>query len=512
MTPNSCFIFHFMPSLVAEPYIDGSGPDALDFEADEVLDLPDLLQLAYDDSTYSGRYPYDTSRLTIRKHGKYDKMFRVIEFAPREEDDVTYAVRAIVQTVYSENRYYTVEESASRPGRYLLCRPEVGRHVLLRVAWNHIPTDEELIEAVSSLEPSLEEPPIPLEVMQTDFTKASNAYHELQQRIRAIEAPYRRKRVRDGKEEEYIDYDAWEAADEDSMMTYGSAEHNAFSNLEFLESEIRLKETFLRRKLKEGNLTAAGYDVVPFWSRSDIHVSEDGHRHVGLQYNGCEILAPVADWMKPVYVYGNNKDAESIDEPYSDAFVLYGQDGLTGLVTLDGKVFPAIFDEISVCDAYVWATHEGTEGYLCTDGSFRPGYPDDDDDQLAARMRWESQSLPGYDRVYRYMQVEPPLFVCERNGQKGVIDQKGREIIPCVQDEICEQADTDGVIPFIAKGKWGLCHFGVCTKAVFDHVIIRSEEYCQVVLDGETGWVDSEGRFTRNPEEAWFGSWLDADK
>lgn len=118
-----------------------------------------------------------------------------------------------------------------------------------------------------------------------------------------------------------------------------------------------------------------------------------------------------------------------------------------------------------------------------------------------------------YDRVFRFGSVEPPLFVCEKdNGMKGVVDLNGKEIIPCQQFEIYEQIDTDGVIPFLSNGKWGLYHFGVCTEAIFDEVIISSEEYCQAVLNGQKGWIDCEGKFTQNPEEAWFGSWYDADK
>lgn len=115
-----------------------------------------------------------------------------------------------------------------------------------------------------------------------------------------------------------------------------------------------------------------------------------------------------------------------------------------------------------------------------------------------------------YDECYKF--IDGPGYVCELNGKKGLVDNKGIEIIPCEQDEIYEMMDTDGVIPYIKDCKWGLCHFGVCTGAIFDDIEIYSEEFCQALFEGEWGWIDSNGKFTRNVEEAWFGSWYDCEK
>lgn len=120
----------------------------------------------------------------------------------------------------------------------------------------------------------------------------------------------------------------------------------------------------------------------------------------------------------------------------------------------------------------------------------------------------------GYDHVYRFMWSDPPLYVCERDGKKGVVNRYGIEVIPCIQDEIFEQSDADGVTPFIRDGLWGLYHpcYDAIADAIFKEVIINSEEYCQVLLEDVWGWVTYNGDFTTDVSQAAFGSWYDVEK
>lgn len=378
MTSNSYFIFHFLPQLVVKPFVDHSRSYAQKFTIENLLDLPDRLQQAYEESPYSEEFPYDTSRLTIRKPSDIDdeETFQIIEFAPRKECDLTYAVKAVVHTVFEESSYYTVEECAACPGLYLLCHPEVDCHSLLCQSWDHIPTDEELIEAVSALGLDFDRLAAHIDMLKADFDQSCKSYHEFRER-----------------QKEALD------KDDDDNLLIGCAEFNAFNALDMLDEEIARKQSFLQKKLQE--------------------------------YNGGMLTAEQG--------YKRRK----------------------------------------------------TE---CSDVKLP--------DSIAKK----------YTRVFRLGAVEPPLFVCEKHRRKGVIDQNGKEIIPCIQYEIYEQIDNDGVIPFLYDGKWGLCHFGVCSEAIFDEVIIESEEYCRVVLNRQKGWVDSDGKFTQNLEDAWFGSWHDAEK
>lgn len=141
-----------------------------------------------------------------------------------------------------------------------------------------------------------------------------------------------------------------------------------------------------------------------------------------------------------------------------------------------------------------------------------------------ARLRYEQRKnesthevvppkiMEEYDDAFRYVDITSSVFVCIRDGKKGLVDEHGKEIIPCQQDEIYEMIDSDGIVPFIKDGKWGLCHLGVCTAPIFEDIEICSEEYCRVLLNGQWGWIDSDGQFTMNKSEAWFGSWCDCEK
>lgn len=376
MTPNYFFIFIFLPEVVANPYIDKSEPFEQKFTIEDLLDFPEYLQQAYDKVFLSAAFPYDMSRLTIRKSQKEEETFQIIEFAPREEEDQLYAVKAVVHTVFDESNYYTVEERADRPGKYLLCHPMHDRHPILHQSWNHIPTDEELIEAVSSLRLDFEKLTSHIDMLKANYKQATALYREF--------CECQKRSADDNDDDEFL---------------RGCADFSAFNALEMLDDEISRKQSFLQKKLQECN--------------GGMLTAEQKYKRLEAQYTRVELPEPIAS---------------------------------------------------------------------------------------------------RFDRVFRFGSVEPPLFVCERNHRKGIVNLKGREIIPCQQYEIYEQIDNDGVIPFLSNGKWGLCHFGVCTNAIFDEVIIHSEEYCQVVLQGQKGWVDSEGMFTQNPEEAYFGSWYDADK
>lgn len=71
---------------------------------------------------------------------------------------------------------------------------------------------------------------------------------------------YRRGEELEGKngfvarfKEQYVDYDAWEKANEDEMLTYGLAEFNAGGSLEGLEWEIDLKVMHINEKEKRHN-------------------------------------------------------------------------------------------------------------------------------------------------------------------------------------------------------------------------------------------------------------------
>lgn len=253
MTSNSCFIFHFMPEFVVESYSGYFSPSATDCHIEEYLSIRELLQKAFDKSAYSKEYPYNTDCLNIRCAHNMDEQYTIIEFAPREEEDQAYAVMAIILSVFEESRYYTIEESTIHSGIYQLYHTEVGRHSLLRQSWDHIPTVKEMIEAVSSLEIDCEKFAARIEKLQSDLKQAKVSYHDLCQRLESAEAPYRKTRIVDGCEQEYIDFDEWEATDEDCFFDYCSAEGGAFCAIQELDDEISRMQSYLQKKRQEHN-------------------------------------------------------------------------------------------------------------------------------------------------------------------------------------------------------------------------------------------------------------------
>jgi len=119
----------------------------------------------------------------------------------------------------------------------------------------------------------------------------------------------------------------------------------------------------------------------------------------------------------------------------------------------------------------------------------------------------------GYDRIFRYFGAYIDYFVAVEKGKKGILDgQTGLESTPVDLDEVYEMPDPDGAIPYTKDGKIGFLWGDINTGAIFDKVVIESERLTRVLLNGDWGWIDSDGKFTLNESDASFGSWYDWEK
>lgn len=119
----------------------------------------------------------------------------------------------------------------------------------------------------------------------------------------------------------------------------------------------------------------------------------------------------------------------------------------------------------------------------------------------------------GYDRIFRYFWSYIDYFVAEENGKMGILSgQIGTESTPIELDEVYSMQDPDGAIPVLKDGKIGFLWGNTYTKPIFDDASINSETYTRVLLNGQWGWIDSDGKFTRKKVEASFGSWYDFSK
>lgn len=117
-----------------------------------------------------------------------------------------------------------------------------------------------------------------------------------------------------------------------------------------------------------------------------------------------------------------------------------------------------------------------------------------------------------YDEIKIYEGGRLDYYLAKKNGKLGILDSNGKEIAPVIMDEVHEMIDTDGCIPLVKDGKWGLVHYYNYVAPVYDRMVIRSEEYVEVWLNGVQGWLDINGQFTTNESQAYIGSWYDFEK
>jgi hypothetical protein len=189
--------------------------------------------------------------------------------------------------------------------------------------------------------------------------------------------------------------------------------------------------------------------------------------------------------------------------------VIFIEDGKQGLRRVTGElIVPAVFDKIP--ERYDYVSQIGVDMQLIK------SVPVISDNKYAlCRIDGQGTLVTDfvYDKIFRYFYGSSNLFVVERNGKKGLLDDcTGEVVVPCEMDEFYEQMDTDGIIPYNQGKKWGMVHFGVSTGAVFNDIDIRSEMFAKAKVGDEWFFVDGEGKPTKDEYEAWFGSWYDADK
>ena len=129
--------------------------------------------------------------------------------------------------------------------------------------------------------------------------------------------------------------------------------------------------------------------------------------------------------------------------------------------------------------------------------------------QLTAPV-WDLHDL--YDEIRIYEGGRLDYYLAKKNDKYGILDFHGNEITPIIMDEVHEMIDIDGCIPLVKDGKWGLVHLYDYVPPIYDKMVICSEEYVEVWLNGVQGWLDIKGQFTQDVSKAYVGSWYDFDK
>ncbi len=187
--------------------------------------------------------------------------------------------------------------------------------------------------------------------------------------------------------------------------------------------------------------------------------------------------------------------------------VIFVEEGKKGLRRVTGEtIIPALFDDIS--ERYSYITQ------LYSDMGHAWPVPVVKNQKVALCKPDGNGILLTdfiYDKMFMFFYAEWNYYVVIKDGKKGLINSKGKEVIPCNMDEIYEQTDTEGVIPFRRGDKWGL-FFHIATEPMFDDIDIRCEDYCMVRIADEWFYIDYNGKPVKNESEAFFGSWIDSSK
>ena len=118
-----------------------------------------------------------------------------------------------------------------------------------------------------------------------------------------------------------------------------------------------------------------------------------------------------------------------------------------------------------------------------------------------------------YDLLFREPFTDYVKYIAVLDGKFGVVNIKGEEIVPCIMDDIFQRQDTDGFLPVLKDGKWGLCtDYETFIPPKFDQLDIRSEDMLKARIGSRWGWVTKNGDLTEDPQQAAIGSWYDESK
>lgn len=178
-----------------------------------------------------------------------------------------------------------------------------------------------------------------------------------------------------------------------------------------------------------------------------------------------------------------------------------GKAGLRGFDYIDG--IPCLFDEILITfdgkermKNPIPVRKDGKCGLVWPDGTATPVTPFK------------------YDLLFREPHSDYVKYIAMMNDKYGIVDITGKEVIPCILDDIFARQDTDSFLPILKDGKWGIFPDIIASYILpkFDELDIQSEDYLRARIGTTWGWVTAEGDLSDDKTEAAFGSWAEEDK
>ena len=190
--------------------------------------------------------------------------------------------------------------------------------------------------------------------------------------------------------------------------------------------------------------------------------------------------------------YDDNMDkVNSFMEEYDTMCSLFEENGCVGVKDILGEVLvPAMFDDITVVFSDV---NRYFALPVIKNGKYGLVKPDGKGTMAAGCI---------YDNIH----FEGGCHYLAKDGKQGMYDAHGNEVVPVMVDKVFEP--WNDLIVFESDGKFGFAMFGsgVVTKVEYDAYEMDANEDLVVTLNGKKGYLDEAGKFTEDPDEAWFNA------
>lgn len=100
-------------------------------------------------------------------------------------------------------------------------------------------------------------------------------------------------------------------------------------------------------------------------------------------------------------------------------------------------------------------------------------------------------------------------YILVKDSKKGLATTAGNIIIPAEMDTV--YIPFNNLVTFEKNGKYGFSMLGsdIVTQAIYDDFEVNESETLEVVKDGITGYLDQEGNFTQDEDDAYFHARVD---
>lgn len=178
---------------------------------------------------------------------------------------------------------------------------------------------------------------------------------------------------------------------------------------------------------------------------------------------------------------------------YDTMCTQFVENGQTGVKDVLGEVLvPAVFDEIVGVFPDV---NRDFAVAVIKDGKYGLVKPDGKGTMLA-------------ECVYDNIHFDGCCYYAVKDGKQGLYNISGEMLVPVMADKVYEP--WNDLLVYEVEGKFGFSMLGanLVTEAVYEAYEIDSNEYLFVTLDGKKGYLDEDGNFTENPDEAYFNAGL----